>query len=275
MKKILRLTMILFGVLQLNEAQSQWCVPTTAVPYSPDMPGITHVKFNTIDRTSADLENMSNSYVNTGLSTDVALGQSYDIDISFTIDAFICPDMNIRVWIDFNHDGQLDDAGETVISANNLLPPLYNGTITIPATAMTGVTRMRVTAKMTPNGGHSLPTPCDNPADVLGYHGEFEDYEVNIINTTGINDIGETSAFSVSSSSDRIDFRFSLSGSAKAGLELFNITGQKAKVILPYENYSSNDYSFFLNNDELNSKGIYLAVLTINDRKFVKRIAIE
>ncbi|MBC8048421.1 MAG: T9SS type A sorting domain-containing protein, partial [Fimbriimonadaceae bacterium] len=36
-------------------------------------------------------------------------------------------------------------------------------------------------------GGHTLPTPCDIPADPFGYHGEFEDYDVVIEEATSIN----------------------------------------------------------------------------------------
>jgi len=166
---------------------AQWCVPTTLIPYDANMPGITHFILNTIDRTSAGMEHYpNNNYTNTGLGTVLVKGQSYPITINFSIDAQICPDMNLRVWVDLNHNDQLDDAGETLLSVDHRLPTSYTGTITIPTTAMTGTTRLRVTAKMSSAGGHTLPTPCDNPADPAGYHGEMEDYDVSIVNTVGI-----------------------------------------------------------------------------------------
>jgi len=167
---------------------AQWCIPSTIIPYAPTMPGITHVVIGTIDRTSSDLENYpNNSYVNTGLSTDLEIGNTYSVSITHTIDGTICPDMNLRVWIDYNLDYSLEDAGETVISVNHHAPGTYSGTFTIPATAVPGITRMRITAKMSNIGGHTLPTPCDMPnPDPLGYHGETEDYSLNILTATGI-----------------------------------------------------------------------------------------
>lgn len=166
---------------------AQWCVPTTAVPYAASMPGIVTFTCNTIVRTSQDIENYPyNSYVNTGLSTTLSKGESYNVTIAFTIDDLISPHMNLRIWIDLNQDGQLDDPGETLLSVDHLPGPTHTGTITIPATATNGPTRMRVTAKMCSHGGHSLPTPCDMPPDPLGYHGEIEDYTVEIVDANGV-----------------------------------------------------------------------------------------
>jgi len=102
MKKILLLVLVNFSIISVY---SQWCVPTTVLPYSIDMPGITHVVFNTIDRISSDLEDYpNNNYTNTGLSTSVVRGMTYSFSMTYTIDPSICPDMNLRVWIDYNHN---------------------------------------------------------------------------------------------------------------------------------------------------------------------------
>jgi PKD repeat protein len=79
-----------------------------------------------------------------------------------------------RVWIDFNWDGDFEDADETVVIANNK-KGAYSTTLTIPAYA-SGQTRMRVTMK---NG--SSPSSCDTFDG-----GEVEDYTVAFeeINTT-------------------------------------------------------------------------------------------
>jgi hypothetical protein len=195
-KKLLHsLYIVAFFTAASLAASAQWCVPTTILPYASSMPGITHVVIGSIDRTSADLEHYpNNSYVNTGLSTDLIMGNTYTISITHTVDASICPDMNIRVWIDYNLDYSFDDAGETVISVNHHAAGTYTGTFTVPATTA-GVSRMRITAKMSDVGGHTLPTPCDFPPDPLGYHGEDEDYNVNLINAT---DISSPEKFSAS-----------------------------------------------------------------------------
>lgn len=76
-----------------------------------------------------------------------------------------------RVWIDFNHDGDFNDAGDSVlaISATG-----YSTTqsINIPATAYNGLTRMRVRVL-----GVSNSNPCYS-SGING--GEYEDYSVYI-----------------------------------------------------------------------------------------------
>ena len=54
-----------------------------------------------------------------------------------------------RVWIDFDQNGTLDDAGEMVYESTVGVGP-FSGTITIPGTATTGETRMRVRVWDTP-----------------------------------------------------------------------------------------------------------------------------
>jgi len=75
----------------------------------------------------------------------------------------------ISVWIDFNHDFDFTDAGDQVMSANNIKTSL-SGNISIPATALTGTTRMRVSMKRS-----AIPSPCETFA-----YGEVEDYTINI-----------------------------------------------------------------------------------------------
>src|SRR5690242_4856215 len=180
MRKITKTIFILMFALTCGiTAQAQWCTVTTAIPYSPDMPGITNVTLNTINRNSLPIENYpNNSYVNTGISTTLNAGQTYSFSITHTRDAVNFPTArnNIRVWIDFNHDFSFDDPGEMVVSLDFQTFGTSTAMITIPSSVTVGPTRMRVTAKMSSDAGHSVPTPCDNPADPLGYHGEIEDY---------------------------------------------------------------------------------------------------
>jgi hypothetical protein len=278
MKKNLPLFLTLLTQCCFSAAHAQWCVPTTAIPYNANMPGITHVVLNTIDRTSTDLENFpNNSYVNTGLSTDLIPGQTYPISITYTIDGSIAPDMNLRVWIDFNNDGQLDDAGETVISVNNQLPGTYQGSFTIPTTTSPGIKRMRVTAKMTSLGGHTLPSPCDIPPDPLGYHGEIEDYDVDIISTTAIlsPSLNENELI-VSNMEGKINFSFSSASNSHAELVLMNLEGKVVTEIIPSGEIFAGEHTYSLNrNDQNLQAGIYLVKFTLDKQHLVKRIFIE
>ncbi|PIY07626.1 MAG: hypothetical protein COZ18_16480 [Flexibacter sp. CG_4_10_14_3_um_filter_32_15] len=75
-----------------------------------------------------------------------------------------------KIWIDFNNDGDFNDAGELVYDAGSLSSTVVNGTLAIPSNAPTGAKRMRVSMKY--NGAQ---TACETFS-----YGEVEDYTVNI-----------------------------------------------------------------------------------------------
>ncbi len=265
--------------LAANSATAQWCVPTTILPYNQNMPGITHVVIGNIDRTSADLENYpNNSYVNTGFSTDLIQGNTYSISITHTIDATICPDMNIRVWVDYNLDYSFDDAGETVISIDHHPSGTYTGTFTIPSTAAPGTTTMRVTAKMSNSGGHTAPTPCDFPPDPLGYHGEIEDYTVNIINTTSVhslqNDVSGLSVYPAITNS-HATITFGMKAHSTSSLNLCNAFGETVWT-RNVNTSSSESQEILLDEKILNNllPGIYFIQLTGDGKIQAKRLII-
>ncbi len=279
-KNLLNYFFVFCIVIIHSTAYAQWCVPNTIIPYNAAMPGITHVVIGNIDRTSADLENYPyNSYVNTGLSTDLILGNTYTISITHTIDGSICPDMNIRVWVDYNLDYSFDDAGETVISTDHHLPGTYTGTFTVPLTAAPGITRMRVTAKMSSAGGHTLPTPCDFPADPFGYHGEMEDYEVNIISTTSVDGMSnENTSLNIFPSmvSNHATISFCLDQNTPATIQLCSLSGQS----LWTKNMKSSGAAkqeIELGGEILDniSPGIYFVQLTTDAKKEIKRVVIR
>lgn len=79
-----------------------------------------------------------------------------------------------RVWIDFNADGDFDDSGEQVFTANNK-KDVVSGSFSVPS-GLSGQTRMRVTMK---NGGS--PTFCETFSN-----GEVEDYTVDFGNAPSV-----------------------------------------------------------------------------------------
>lgn len=133
--------------------------------------GITLVDFNTINN-SSDKPSGYSDY--TAQSTDVIIGNTYNLTVNLNTDG---PFTNYAMaWIDWNQDGDFLDAGESydlgyaidVIDGATSNSPLA---ITIPATAVTGNTRMRVSTQY----GQS-PTSCNENFD-----GEVEDYSINIL----------------------------------------------------------------------------------------------
>jgi len=108
-------------------------------------------------------------------STALNAGQTYDISVS-SLTTGTGYTNHMRVWIDFNRNGSFADPGEGVYaSPTGAGAHTETGTITIPASALNGLTRMRVMA-------------YENTAPSLAYinaisWGEYEDYLLNIVST--------------------------------------------------------------------------------------------
>jgi PKD repeat protein len=101
------------------------------------------------------------------------LGQNYNLTITITTAQYT---NWFKAYIDYNRDGDFDDAGEVIY----VIPQAQKvasagGTITIPTNATPGLTRMRIQVK---NIQNQLPAP--QPCETFTY-GEVEDYTVNII----------------------------------------------------------------------------------------------
>ncbi|HRH36851.1 MAG TPA: GEVED domain-containing protein, partial [Flavobacteriales bacterium] len=144
---------------------------------------ITNVTFAGINNTSANVAPTLPAYTAyLGETANVTAGQSYPISIgvssslaggtSFSEDQAI-------VWIDFNQDQDFLDAGETVFVSAIGAVTAYTGNVLVPATAVAGLTRMRVRMHDTHDGSQYINVFNDTPCGVASY-GEVEDYSVNI-----------------------------------------------------------------------------------------------
>lgn len=112
----------------------------------------------------------------TGTTFILAKNTSASISLTTTYSYFTW-DEYYRVWIDYNHDEFFDPATELAYSGVLAKPApgsnvskILNGQITVPATALDGPTRMRISQKR-----GAYPDPCE----VFAF-GEVEDYTVNI-----------------------------------------------------------------------------------------------
>jgi len=85
---------------------------------------------------------------------------------------------NYGIWIDYNRDNDFTDAGEQAVKLASDFSGYIAFNFTVPATAVPGTTRMRITIQ---NG--SAPAPCGSYP-----RGETEDYSV-IINAAAIQGI--------------------------------------------------------------------------------------
>src|SRR5690606_16458878 len=78
-----------------------------------------------------------------------------------------------KVWVDWNQNGSFADPGEQVY-VSSLYAASATGTFTVPTTALSGNTRMRIGIDYVNSAGPN--TPCE---DIDG--GEYEDYTFYVI----------------------------------------------------------------------------------------------
>jgi len=127
---------------------------------------IGRVRFNTIDNNSGNNGGYGDF---TSISTTVNAGSSYTITINPTWTGTVYREA-YRAWIDFNQDGDFDDANELVYNRNRTTASQVSGTVSIPSSALAGSTRMRVIMRY-----NASPSSCGTFT-----YGEVEDYTVNI-----------------------------------------------------------------------------------------------
>jgi subtilisin family serine protease len=171
----------------------------------------------------------------TALTVNAAQGSAYSVSIS---PGFSSSTYNeyYKIWIDFNQDMDFDDPGEEVFSAGPSTTTV-NGTVTIPTSALTGNTRMRVSMKY-----NAFQTPCE----IFAY-GEVEDYTINIsgsaptcdaptgLNTTNITSSGATASWGAVTGATNYELRYRIVGGSYTqvngiGGTSYNITGLSAST---------------------------------------------
>lgn len=106
--------------------------------------------------------------------------------VQFSVQADMCGSFtspHLKIFVDWNQDGDFYDADEEVYaSATALLNPgIFSGSFIVPATALTGTTRLRVVLQ-------SFWSPLDPNTilpDQFYYYGETEDYCVEVQTPAG------------------------------------------------------------------------------------------
>ncbi|MEL6655917.1 MAG: GEVED domain-containing protein [Bacteroidota bacterium] len=126
---------------------------------------ISRVQIGAIDNSS---DCTPGGYQNhTDESTIVEIGTSYSITVT---NGNPYPQDECGIYVDWNQDGDFFDANETISVSGNPGAGPYNATITPPAGALVGDTRMRI--RITYNQSSE---PCNNHR-----WGESEDYTLNV-----------------------------------------------------------------------------------------------
>lgn len=165
---------VLCLVLQTN-AQT-YC---TAGASTPGTAGITLVDFNTINNSSSSSPAYSDY---TAISTSVNPGQSYSLSVTITATGILATN-TARAWIDWNQDGTFAateeyDLGTVTSGFGNITDLTSNSplSITVPMTATTGSTRMRIRTRR-----GTAPPACGNTNN-----SEAEDYTINVIDRKSV-----------------------------------------------------------------------------------------
>ncbi|PTX64211.1 putative secreted protein (Por secretion system target) [Kordia periserrulae] len=128
---------------------------------------ISRVQLATLDNSSGAA---AGGYADfTSESTSLTKNQAYTITVTPTWTGTTYSE-GYSVWIDYNQDGDFTDAGEQVWTQAATQTTPVSGSFTVPTSATSGATRMRVSMKY--NG---IPTACESFS-----YGEVEDYTVNI-----------------------------------------------------------------------------------------------
>lgn len=130
---------------------------------------INRVQLNTIDNTSGDA-----LYTDfTGLSTTLSKDTNYSISITPQYNITTSYNLGYSVWIDYNRDGDFEDAGEQIFTAGPVSgDSVKSGNFTVPSNIATGNVRMRVALKY-----NDVPDPCETFT-----YGEVEDYTIYLFN---------------------------------------------------------------------------------------------
>lgn len=204
-------------------------------------------------------------------------GSTHELKVTFQVNG----GAGYGVWIDFNGDNAFsttervagtDGMTESLDITNNTV---ITKTITIPANAKPGKTRMRVRIVEDDNytmthGYYILPCNLDATPEGIMDWGETEDYEVEIKATTpsSIENIKQGNNFSLYPNPAKSSITIQSNTENKNAYQLFNITGQQ----LAEGTFESTEKNI---NIENLSHGVYYIQLfhngvSLGTQKFVK-----
>jgi Zn-dependent metalloprotease len=164
-----------------------------------------------------------------------------------------------RVWIDYNQDGDFNDSGEQVYSRSRTTSTSISGSFTVPSSALSGATRMRVSMKYNAN-----PSSCETFS-----YGEVEDYTVIISNSVNQGITGDTgfnsSEISIYPNPAKHTLNISLVNTVGTDYVIYNVIGQIV---------GKGAFTPSLDISTLQS-GVYILEVNTNSNKLMKRFVKE
>ncbi len=227
---------------------------------------ITNVLFGTLDNTSAcgNATTGYTSYLTTVTPPVVRLGDVVDASVTVGPSADGWLYESVGIWIDFNHNGVFDASEYTYVGTG--LDEAISATVTIPATALTGQTRMRVVLAASTAAGFSTAYSCGSLAANNNY-GEMEDYLIDIqpaLATPGFN--SSNFAMYPNPTTGLVNIKFG-NPTAVNAINVYSISGQL--VFSKQFTTSSDNYSIDL---QKASTGVYIVKIETENGTQVNRL---
>jgi hypothetical protein len=181
MKQKLLLLLIFFGIANLGFAQ--YCNPYPNQYYLETFTNdsedyIDRFQLETIDNTTGyGADTTGYSDYTTTHSTVLSPNETYTFTITRSTENSYS--YGYAVWIDYNNDGDFDDAGEEIWSRSILLPQdaVVSGSFSLPSTGVVYETSTRMRVGLSYG---AIPAPCANYYQFA----EFEDYTIDLSETT-------------------------------------------------------------------------------------------
>ncbi|WP_426275997.1 T9SS type A sorting domain-containing protein [Chryseobacterium sp. S-02] len=158
----------------------------------------------------------------TSVTVNLTAGTSYGINVT-TIGWISC-----GMAIDFNKDGDFDDAGETLFLPGYIASDTqtYSGNFTIPSSVTAGNYRMRVWNRL---ANSANGTPADSPCGTYNY-GTWADYTANI----GTLATSETSKLTAKIYPNPVSDFLNIEGkNTIESVEIYDINGKLVKKVSP------------------------------------------
>jgi len=196
----------------------------------------------------------------TNLSTNLSGSASITITPTWTGTVY---NEAYAVFIDWNRDGDFADAGETAFSRAPTQATPITGTITVPAGAAQGPTRMRVSMKY-----NAAPTSCESFT-----YGEVEDYIVNVNSSTTTSFADLNTQNETGSQATSFDFSLFPNPVTRGQLNV-QVTGADAQTLTIYNMLGQvvhkGTFTSTVDVSRLNA-GIYVLEIEVDGNTMIKR----
>lgn len=238
------------------------CAATSTEACATGSEYIAGVQLNTINNSTA-----CGNYTNySGISTNLTKGNVYTVTVNpgiigqSGITAYT--DDEIAVYIDYNGDNDFTDVGERIayVIVANGWNNIFN--FTVPASATTGTTKMRVRISYQPDDGAIVP--CGD-----SQWGEVEDYVINIQGGSSGVGLEETilNELIIFPNPTTGDMTIDLSDlTSRVNIEVYDLTG---KLLISEDVNGGMAHTVNLTNY---NAGIYQVKIVNNGRRVVRRI---